>query len=46
MQAAIRLVLQKAETLKLEKLKSLDAGRSTLDSYASCSPLPALLIAI
>jgi glycosyltransferase involved in cell wall biosynthesis len=42
MQAAIRLVLQKAETLKLEKLKSLDAGRSTLDSYASCSPLPAL----
>jgi len=39
---AIRLVLQKAEELKLEKLKSLDAGRWTLDSYASCSPLPAL----
>ena len=39
---AIRLVLQKAKELKLEELKSLDAGRSTLDSYASCSPLPAL----
>ncbi len=32
LQAAIRLVLQKAETLKSEKLKKLDARRSTLDS--------------
>jgi hypothetical protein len=32
LQAATRLVLQKAETLKSEKLKTLDSGRSTLDS--------------
>jgi glycosyltransferase involved in cell wall biosynthesis len=32
LQAAIRLVLQKAETLKSEKLKALDSGCSTLDS--------------